>query len=145
MKATCRGKHDALRIERADGSVETLACPKQGIVPHEMVHLAVEHGLAARGFMSRVAAGEAAGFRMLGDADSDGVERLVEVFQGDAWSGGGTPAAQMLELYAVTCRERDCAPLPATEADVGAIRSHLAQLEAQWRALPVGGELTLAF
>lgn len=48
-----------------------------------MVHYAVEHTLSARGFLGRVRDGEAASFRMVGEPDSDGVERLVEVIQGD--------------------------------------------------------------
>lgn len=138
-----RGKFDRMTVRRADGSEEHIDCPKQRIIPHDMVHFAVESTLHRRGFMARVRDGEAASFGMQAEAESDGVERLVEVFQGDAWSGGGTPLQEMIDLYQVTCRERACPPLPVTVEDMQAVRERIEQLERQWQALPVGGSLTL--
>ena len=34
------GKYDLLEIIRADGGIERIDCPKQGIIPHDMVHFA---------------------------------------------------------------------------------------------------------
>jgi len=136
-------KMDRLEVLRADGRVERLDCPKQGIIPHDMVHWAVEHTLQARGFLGRVAQGEAAAFRMQADAGSDAVERLVEVFQGDQWSGGGSAPSELIALYAVTCDARACAPLPVDEAAVGAVRAVIEDLGRRWAALPVGGVLAL--
>lgn len=137
------GKYDRMSILRDDGSQEELDCPKQRIIPHEMVHFAVESTLRKRGFMTRVRDGEAANLRMAPNAESDGVERLVEVFQGDAWSGGSTPIAEMLDLYAVTCRERACPALAVSADDMAAIRSRIEDLDRQWQALPVGSSLAL--
>jgi len=80
---------------------------------------------------------------MAADPDSDSVERLVEVFQGDAWSGGTTPAAGMTELYEVTCEARGCPALPIGEADVEAVRSAMTDLTARWAAVAVGAQLEL--
>jgi hypothetical protein len=137
------GKFDALEVQRPGRTPERIECPKQRIIPHEMVHYAVEHTLLARGFLRRIAEGEAVQYRMVPDADSDAVERLVEVFQGDGWSGGGTSAADMIALYHVTCTERACAPLPVDTAVVEAVRAGIADLSARWHALPVGGVLSL--
>src|SRR3569832_2688319 len=100
-----------------------------------MVHYAVESTLEQRGFLSRVRAGEAANFQLHAEPESDGVERLVEVFQGDAWSGGSSPPEDMLELYQVTCRARQCPPLPVAADDILAVRSVIAELDRQWQAL----------
>ncbi len=137
------GKSDRLEIFRPGRAAETIDCPKQRIIPHDMVHYAVEHTLAARGFLNRVKAGEPAGFRMVPDAQSDSVERLVEVFQGDAWSGATTTAAGMLELYAVTCEARACPALPIGVVDVEAVRSAIARLTDRWASVEVGGTLEL--
>ncbi|NJD32836.1 MAG: hypothetical protein FIB04_13240 [Gammaproteobacteria bacterium] len=137
------GKSDRLQVFRPGRPAETVDCPKQRIIPHDMVHYAVEHTLTLRGFLNRVKAGEPAGFRMGADTQSDSVERLVEVFQGDAWSGGTTPPARMLELYAVTCEARACPALSIGEADVEAVRSAIASLDARWSAVAVGGALEL--
>jgi hypothetical protein len=139
------GKADMLLVTRPDGAAERIDCPKQRIVPHDMVHHAVETCLSARGFLRRVGAGEAAAFTMAADAESDGVERLVEAIQGDAWSGGTTPAADLIDLYRVTCEARGCPMLAVDETTIEAIRARLAELSRDWDALPVGGTMTLRF
>jgi hypothetical protein len=137
------GKHDRLEVVREDGRRETIACPKQGIIPHDMVHYAVESVLDRRGFLRRVHEGEDAAFRMAVDADSDAVERLVEVIQGDAWSGGDATPADMIDLYRVTCEARACPMLPVAAADIEAVRTRIAELSAQWSATASGQSLRL--
>lgn len=136
-------KHDTMSVERDGAPAEVIECPKQGILPHDMVHWVVERTLGERGFLSRVVDGEAAAFRMAPDAQSDAVERLVEVVQGDQWSGGTTPAAEMLDLYRVTCHARACPMLDVDEAAIEAVRAEFARLTAEWGAVPVGGSLSL--
>ncbi|HET6906779.1 MAG TPA: hypothetical protein VFH52_07515 [Rhodanobacteraceae bacterium] len=138
------GKYDRMEVVRGDGAVERIDCPKQRIIPHDMVHYAVENTLEKRGFLTRVREGARADFRMLPEVESDGVERLVEVFQGDAWSGGGSSASDMLDLYRVTCTERGCPMLAVTEADIDAIRARIAELTMQWDGLAVGQSLALS-
>jgi hypothetical protein len=138
------GKYDRMDVLRADGEIEHIDCPKQRIIPHDMVHYAVESTLMRRGFLTRVRDGEQAGFRMQAEAESDGVERLVEVIQGDAWSGGASPASEMLDLYRVTCSARACPVLEVNADDIEAIRACMADLDAQWQALAVGESLRLA-
>ena len=137
------GKYDRMSVLRDDGTGQEVDCPKQRIIPHEMVHFAVESTLRKRGFMTRIKDGEAADLRMAANAESDGVERLVEVFQGDAWSGGTTPIDEMLDLYAVTCRERACPPLAVSRDDMAAVRSRIEEFDRQWQALAVGSSMTL--
>ena len=139
------GRTDTLLVTRAGGDEERIDCPKQGIIPHDMVHYAVETLLATRGFLGRVAAGENAVFTMAAEAGSDGVERLVEVIQGDAWSGGDARPEEMIDLYRITCEARGCPPLPVDSAAIDAIRAEMRRLDAAWSATPVGGTLTLRF
>lgn len=136
------GKFDRMEVER-DGVVQSIDCPKQRIIPHDMVHFAVESTLSRRGFLTRVLEGEAAVFTMAPSAESDAVERLVEVMQGDAWSGGDSTPQAMRDLYRVTCEARACPMLPVTDADLDAIRACMADLDARWAAVPVGGALEL--
>lgn len=136
------GKLDRMVIHRGD-TTESIDCPKQGIIPHDMVHYAVESILHRRGFLARIREGEAAIFQMSPEAESDGIERLVEVIQGDAWSGGSCSPSDMLDMYQVTCRARGCPPLPVTSDDVLAIRSLIGELDLQWQALPAGQSLDL--
>lgn len=137
-------KYDRMDVVRTDGTIERIDCPKQRIIPHDMVHYAVESTLVKRGFLARVRDGEHVDMRMRGEAESDGVERLVEVIQGDAWSGGTSHAIDMLDLYRVTCSARACPMLDVTEHDIDAVRARMAELTEQWDALAVGQSLTLS-
>ena len=139
------GKIDVMEVVRSGQPSELVDCPKQGIIPHDMVHYAVEHTLGARGFLARVAKGESATFQMQGAAQSDAVERLVEVFQGDAWSGGTSPASDLIDMYRVTCNARSCPMLDVDEAAISEVREVIADLTKKWQAVPVGGLLELAF
>lgn len=138
-------KFDFMDVWRDGHAVERVDCPKQGIIPHDMVHYAVEYTLQTRGFLARIKAGEAAGFNMAAEVESDSVERLVEVFQGDEWSGGSTPAADLMAMYRLTCEARKCPPLALDEASIMAVRAAIGELGLRWRALPVGGSLELPF
>ncbi len=139
------GKHDRMDIVRDDAIPEQVDCPKQGIIPHDMVHYAVESLLQQRGFLRRVLHGEAAAFGMGAEAESDGVERLVEVFQADGWDGFSTPARDMLDLYRVTCEARACPALAVDVGDIEAVRQRILELTAEWQAVPVGKSMTLQF
>lgn len=139
------GKHDWLDVIRDGQPAARIECPKQGIIPHDMVHFAVEQTLHRRGFLSRVLDGEAAGFQMEAAAESDAVERLVEVFQADGWSGWCSLPADMLDLYRLTCAARQCPPLRLDTADIDAVREHLLALTGQWQASAIGDRLTLRF
>lgn len=139
------GKYDHMQVFRDGTASECIECPKQGIIPHDMVHFAVEGTLQRRGFLSRVRDGEAASLQMIAEAESDGIERLVEVIQGDAWSGGSSTPTEMLEMYQVTCRARQCNSLPVTSEDIEDIRGRIRALDQQWKAVAIGQVLDLEF
>jgi len=136
------GKYDRMVIHRGD-AIESIDCPKQGIIPHDMVHYAIESTLQKRGFLGRIRDGEAAIFQMSQEAESDGVERLVEVIQSDAWAGGNDAPEDLLDLYQITCRARNCPPLEIAVDDILAIRSCIGELDHKWKDLPVGQALDL--
>lgn len=137
------GKYDRLRVIR-DGKAEEVLCPKLGGIPHDMIHFAVENVMSMDGFMRRVANGEALSFRMQANIESDQMERLVEVMQADAISGYPS-AAEMIDMYRVTCDARGIAPYVVTEADIAALRTEMARLDALWRKTEPGETLTLRF
>lgn len=139
------GKTDLMEVVRSGQRSELVECPKQGIIPHDMMHYAVEHTLNARGFLTRVQDGESAAFQMQAEAQSDAVERLVEVFQGDAWSGGHSPASDLIDMYRVTCNARSCPMLDVDGAAISEVRVVIADLSEKWKGVPVGGSLELGF
>jgi hypothetical protein len=138
------GKYDDLLIDRADQPPEKIRCPKQGIIPHDMVHYAVESMLAHQGFLSLVSAGRAADFATSGADSEEAIERLVETFQAEMW-GGRVPPEDLLETYQLACAARGHAAVPVTIADVAGVRAKLDDLTARWAEVPVNGSLTLEF
>jgi hypothetical protein len=137
------GKCDDLLIERDDASTEFIPCPKQGIIPHDMVHYAVEKIMLRRGFLVRIAAGETARFRMGFEDDAEAIERLVETMQAELWSGR-VSAAEALAVYRHACAARSHACFPVSEEDVQLIRHEVDALTAAWDAVPLHGSLTLS-
>ncbi|WP_017667093.1 hypothetical protein [Sandarakinorhabdus sp. AAP62] len=138
------GKYDRLDIVAGDGPRAAIDCPKQGIIPHDMVHWAVEAEVAAAGFLRLIARGGDSGQRAaLGISSAESVERLVEMFQGEGWSQTVLPDDAFIALYAVTCEDRGDTPLPITGALLTAIRSRMAEVSAQWAAVSVGGKMVL--
>lgn len=78
------------------------------------------------------------------EAESDAVERLVEVFQGDEWSGGHSSPSELIEMYRVTCHARSCTMLDVDDTSMLAVRAAIAGLTERWAAVPVGGSLELS-
>jgi len=137
------GREDVLLITRPDGSSQTLVCPKQGIIPHEMVHYAVESVLNRNGFLAKVVQGEVPGYTMSPSDEAESVERLVEAMQADGWSGWTTDPAAILDMYAVSCDARASKPLPLQVGEIAEIRDFILTLTAQWSEVAPGQSLKL--
>ncbi|MBC7522191.1 MAG: hypothetical protein H7268_14010 [Sandarakinorhabdus sp.] len=138
------GKYDRLDIVTGAGTQPPIDCPKQGIIPHDMVHFVVEAEVATCGFLGGIAAGGDSGFAAgVDNPHHRAVERLVETVQAEAWAGAPSPDADFIALYVVTCEARGDAPLDLDAATLAAIRARLADLTARWQALPVGATLVL--
>jgi len=138
------GKFDLLEIVRTDGSIERIDCPKQRIIPHDMVHYAVEKILGARGFMRAIGAGETTAYVPMGGVEAESVERLVETIQADAWSSPGS-AQELIDLYRLTCEARGHPAAPIDAEAVETIKDEVLRLQLLWDDVPVGGKLELRF
>jgi hypothetical protein len=138
------GRVDLMEVVRRGKPPERVDCPKQRIIPHDMVHFAAERMLEVQGFLRRVKDGGSASFGMQPEALSDSVERLVEVFQGDAWSGGNSSAPEIIDMYRVTCDARECPALAVDAASIEGVRETISELTQRWDAVPIGGSLKLA-
>jgi hypothetical protein len=90
-------KYDRLRYVRMDGSETASSMPRQGTLPHDLVHYVVESALSLRhGFLSLVAAGADASLVIQAMHDKANpsvetevaqVESIVEALQTQLWSG----------------------------------------------------------
>ncbi len=146
-------KLDQLTFIRDDGSSTVIAMPRQGILPHDLIHYVVESRLPYQfGFLGLVAKGADAGF-VMGEVhdvsnphvsvEAVQVEAIVEALQTQLWSG--VFDAEMF-FYAVemACSARATA-VPEWQND-GAEKllfQAAIDLGAQWQALPFLSSLEL--
>ena len=137
------GKYDDLRIARADGSTEAIQCPKQGMIPHDMVHYAVEKCVLHQGFLTR---GGRRGRRVRDGCRCRGRGgRAAGRDDAGRDLSGRIPAAELIAVYEHACGARGHAVLPVSETTIATIRAEMDALTAQWAAVPVNGVLTLSF
>jgi hypothetical protein len=145
-------KLDRLRCIRRDGSETATSMPRQGILPHDLVHYVAESALGWRhGFLSMIAAGADIGWTMerTHDADAQDVadqaihaEAVVESLQAQLWSGAFDEDL-FLEGVRSACevRGRSVPKLPP-----GAGQQMFEQalaLNARWQQVPFHGVLEL--
>lgn len=148
-------KLDRLRYVRADGSSTETAMPRQGTLPHDLIHYVVETGLGLKnGFTGLVARGANATFAMETTHEPAGknveteaiqVEGIVEALQTQLWSGQ-FDTDDFVEGVRTACLVRE---RPAFEfADMGdgqRLFDQVLALNAEWMAVPFHGALTLEF
>ena len=155
-------KLDRLRYVRADGSETGCPMPRQGILPHDLVHYVVESRLTGfTGFTSLVAAGAQASFAMEQTHALPGakakpneqaaeqateqaiqIEAIVEALQTQLWSGAFSEE-DFAEGVRTAYTARDCPPCVVPD---GAWMYEAAlALNARWAALPFHASLTLPF
>ena len=148
-------KHDLLICTRDDGSVTQVHMPRQGVLPHDLVHCVVESALPFRhGFLSQVADGASiafdAGVSYLAGpehhvVESGQVESIVEALQSQLWAGTFDRSA-FLEGLRLACASRK---LPEPDLPALAFETLLferaVQLNAQWMQLAPQQTMTLVF
>ncbi|SDG27422.1 MULTISPECIES: hypothetical protein [unclassified Duganella] len=150
-------KYDVLRFVRNNGSCTEALMPRQGILPHDLVHYVVESALPLRhGFLSLLARGADAQFVMESVHDKSNpnveteavqAEAIVEGLQAQLWSGAFDEAAFM-EGAAAACTARNKLPFDfgilAVDLKTTLYDRALA-LNEQWNNAPFYSTLTLEF
>lgn len=148
-------KSDLLVCTRADGSTTQVAMPRQGVLPHDLVHYVVEQALPFRhGFLSQVADGASIAFDAgvsyvqgpaLHVTEAGQVESVVEALQSQLWAGAFDEGA-FLEGVRLACASRQL-PAPSLPAlDFEALLFERARaLNEQWMQLAPRQAMTLAF
>jgi hypothetical protein len=142
------GKYDTVELHRGDGRIERLENPKQGMAPHDMIHVLIEQTLGLRqGFIGMVLSGlpmamtdqprerENAGLYGIEAKQS---ESLVECVQAAVWDSTPVSADYFREQVRITCAMRE---IPAPDLDDAAVASLIKRVRdasQEWQALPAG-------
>ncbi len=148
-------KADLLVCTRDDGSATQVAMPRQGVLPHDLVHFIVESALPFRhGFLSQVADGASIAFdsgvsTVQGPerhvAESGQVESVVEALQTQLWAGA-FDVESFLEGVRLACESRQL-PAPAMpDIDLEAqLFERARELNDEWMGVPPQQSMTLVF
>ena len=147
--------YDVLRFVRNNGSCTDTLMPRQGILPHDLLHYVVESALPLRhGFLSLVARGADVAHVMeaVHDPANDAVEleavqteAIVEGLQAQLWQGEFDEDA-FLEGAALACHARDKQPFDFSAFDVrSCLYERALALHRQWCAAPYYSTLSLEF
>jgi hypothetical protein len=147
-------KLDRLRVVRDDGSETSCEMPRQGVLPHDLVHAVVESHLNLReGFLGLVAKGADIAFAEKNFREYIDPERHFEVAQAESvveglqtqlWQGAFDFTAFIAGVEGA-CAMRGVATPKISEADGQAMFDTAVRLNEEWRQVPAKAEFTLAF
>jgi hypothetical protein len=148
-------KADRLRFLRADGTQTQAAMPRQGTLPHDLLHYVVESALRLEhGFLGMIAAGADAGFVMQAVHDRNSAapgieaiqaEAVVEALQTQLWAGAFDPEAFLDgAASASAARGKPAFDFTGVDPRIVLYAAALALLE-RWNAVPFHGSLELGF
>jgi hypothetical protein len=147
-------KLDRLRVVRDDGSETSCEMPRQGVLPHDLVHAVVESHLNLReGFLGLVAKGADIAFAEKNFREYIDPERHFEVAQAESvveglqtqlWQGAFDFTAFIAGVGGA-CAMRGVATPKISEADGQAMFDTAVRLNGQWQQVPAKAEFTLAF
>lgn len=127
----------------ADGkTIALLDNPKQGILPHDLIHALVETQLDLRGFISLVFEGQNPAFAMQADGEAWLAEAMVEAIQGMLWSGR-LDLEQFNEWVRSICEQRQVATVVTSPEQFSALSARLKETTERWLVLAPGQSLEI--
>lgn len=154
-KSPAREKYDRLEFLRRDGTSSEIDMPRQGVLPHDLLHYLVETGFGiTTAFLSLVARGADARHVMdqvhdpaNAELDREAIvaEALVEALQSQLWNGAFD--FEHFEYGVRTACDARNVPPPAHLDPIAARRVYEAavNLNAQWAKVPPQATLELHF
>lgn len=148
------GKYDHLRVVRDDDSETSCDMPRQGVLPHDLLHAVVESRLQFQdGFLGLVNKGADITFAEKNFRDYiDPIrhfevaqaESVVEGLQTQLWAGEFDVDA-FLAGVSGACAMRKVAVPAMLESDGYLMFAQALQLNAQWQQVSVKAEFVLPF
>jgi len=151
-KSAKADKLDHLLCTRADGTSTSVAMPRQGVLPHDLIHFVVESTLGYRhAFLGEVANGADIAFAMQMSHDLahtapspelSQAEAIVESLQAQLWSGA-FDQAMFEEGLRSACAMHGCVPPQLDAAHGRQLYDAVIALGQRWRQVPFHASMTL--
>lgn len=131
------GKTDKVEFISSDRVLTKIENPKQGILPHDLIHAIVESHLGVRRFTDLIFAGQKAEFAMSADGEAWLSESMVEAIQGMLWSGK-MDLDQFNAWVKTICDQRQVSSFEATSEQFLDLELAIEHFTAKWKLLSVG-------
>ncbi len=125
------GKYDKLLIQ-GHGRELAIDCPKQRIIPHDLIHYAIEKVMGLRGFVRLVMEGRPEAELAHADYDALLGEALTETLQAEMWSGTPPDNDAFLDMLATTMESRGQKLKPLEPGLIDKIRAEIEGLTSRW-------------
>ena len=125
------GKYDKLLIQ-GKGRELAIDCPKQRIIPHDLIHYAIEKVMGLRGFVRLVTEGRPEAELRHADYDALLGEALVETLQAEMWSATPPDDAAFFEMLSITMEMRGQKLKPIAPGVICKIRAEIETLTEAW-------------
>lgn len=147
-------KEDLLVFVRNDGTETKCPMPRQGTLPHDLVHYVVESALPLKhGFLRQVASGAEASFVMQAvhapasvgiEREAIQVEAIVEALQTQLWSGAFDHESFFLAMRLASAA-RDQPEYEFGRFDPSFLYGKALQVLEQWTEVPFYQSMQLPF
>jgi hypothetical protein len=149
-----RDKYDHLKFVREDGSTTQCQLPRQGTLPHDLIHYIVEDSLPLNnGFLGLIASGSDADFvlKIVHDklnprveTEAVQVESIVEALQTQLWAGA-FDVNSFLEGAELAASSRGKSAFSFRDLDPRMLYEHAMKLLNSWNSTPFYGKMELYF
>lgn len=154
-KAAAGEKYDRLEFLRHDGTRSEIDMPRQGALPHDLVHYVVETGFGyTRAFLSLVARGADARYVMElthdpanAELDREAIvaEAIVEALQTQLWNGAFDFDAFAYGVQTACDARNVASPTHLDRVAARNVYEAAVNLHAQWAKVPPHAALELHF
>ena len=137
-------KMDVVEYEADSKLVARLENPKQGIIPHDLVHAIIESTLGVRGFTDLIFDGQKPEFAMKVDGEAWLAESMVEAIQGMLWSGT-LDHKQFTDWVATICSQRNVPSVEISGEEFFELELKIDEMTQKWKCLEVDSALEFAW
>jgi hypothetical protein len=137
-------KMDVVEYEANGKLVARLDNPKQGIIPHDLVHAIIESTLGVRGFTDLIFAGTKPEFAMKADGEAWLAEAMVEAIQGMLWSGN-LDHKQFTDWVAMICSQRNVPAMEISAEKFFELELKIDEMSQKWKGVEVDSALEFAW
>ncbi|MGZ3727208.1 MAG: hypothetical protein ACXWQQ_15515 [Pseudobdellovibrio sp.] len=131
------GKYDRVEFIDEGRVISEISNPKQGTLPHDLVHAIIESSLKVSGFINLMFCGRRAEMGEAADGEAWLAEAMVESVQGMLWSGS-LQADQFNDWVQNICEQRKVQYFAISDEQFFKLKLVIEDISKKWKNLNIG-------